>query len=83
MIASAAGGCGMLPAMSTTIEFTGNYQDLSTDRGYQFKFFCQKCGNGYMSSYKASTLGMARAAIDVANSVFGGIFGRASAGAYE
>jgi hypothetical protein len=73
----------MLNVMSTTIEFTGNYQDLSTDRGYQFKFFCEKCGNGYMSSYQASKLGMARAAIDVANSVFGGIFGRASAGAYE
>lgn len=69
--------------MSEPIEFTGNYQDLSTDRGYQFKFFCQKCGNGYMSTYQASTLGMAKAAIDVANSVFGGIFGRAAAGAYE
>jgi hypothetical protein len=69
--------------MSDPIEFTGNYDDLSTDRGYQFKFYCQKCGNGYMSSYQASSLGMAKAAIDVANSVFGGIFGRAAAGAYE
>ncbi len=69
--------------MSEPIEFTGNYDDLSTDRGYQFKFYCQKCGNGYMSSYQASTLGMAKAAFDVANSVFGGIFGRAAAGAYE
>ena len=30
------------------IRFTGNYEDLSTDRGYQFKFFCEKCHNGYM-----------------------------------
>src|SRR6185436_3052587 len=41
------------------IEFTGNYQDLSTDRGYQFKFYCEKCGNGYMSTFKSSKLGLA------------------------
>lgn len=69
--------------MSEPIEFTGNYDDLSTDRGYQFRFYCGKCRNGYLSSYQASTLGMAKAAIDVASSVFGGIFGRAAAGAYE
>src|SRR6202035_1682419 len=66
-----------------TIEFTGNYQDLSTDKGYQFKFFCEKCGNGYMSTFKTSTLGMAASAIEVAGNLFGGIFGRAASGAYE
>ena len=66
-----------------TIEFTGNYQDLSTDKGYQFKFFCAKCGNGYMSSFQTSKLGMAASAVEVANNLFGGIFGRAAAGAYE
>lgn len=65
------------------IEFTGNYEDLSTDRGYQFKFYCEKCGNGYMSSFKASTLGMAASAARVAGSLFGGIFGRVSDSAYE
>lgn len=66
-----------------TIEFTGNYQDLSTDKGYQFKFFCEKCGNGYMSTFKSSTLGMASSAIEAANSLFGGLFGRAANTAYE
>ncbi len=66
-----------------TIEFTGNYQDLSTDKGYQFKFYCEKCGNGYMSSYQASKLGLAASAAEVAGSLFGGIFGRAAQGAYE
>lgn len=66
-----------------TIEFTGNYQDLSTDKGYQFKFFCEKCGNGYMSTFKASAMGMAASAVEVASSLFGGIFGRAASGAYE
>jgi len=65
------------------IEFTGNYEDLSTDRGYQFKFYCEKCGNGYMSSFKASKVGMAASAAQVAGNLFGGIFGRAADTAYE
>jgi hypothetical protein len=66
-----------------TVEFTGNYEDLSTDRGYQFKFYCEKCGNGYMSSFQSSKLGMAASAAQVAGSLFGGIFGRAADTAYE
>jgi hypothetical protein len=65
------------------IEFTGNYDDLSTDKGYQFKFYCEKCGNGYMSSFKASKLGMASSALQAAGNLFGGLFGQAASGAYE
>jgi len=39
------------------ISFTDNYEDLSSDRGYQFKFFCERCGNGYLSTFKKSTTG--------------------------
>jgi double zinc ribbon protein len=66
-----------------SIPFTGNYQDLSTDKGYQFKFFCEKCGNGYMSTFKTSTMGMATSIAQAAGSLLGGIFGSAAAGAYE
>jgi Double zinc ribbon len=66
-----------------TVEFTGNYEDLSTDRGYQFKFYCEKCGNGYMSTFKSSKMGMAASAAQVAGNLFGGIFGRAADTAYE
>ena len=65
------------------IPFTGNHQDLSTDKGYQFKFFCEKCRNGYMSTFKVSKLGLAASAAQVAGNLFGGIFGRAASGAYE
>ena len=41
------------------IRFTANHQDLSTDRGYQFKFLCDKCGNGYMSRFQPSLTGTA------------------------
>ena len=66
-----------------TVEFTGNYEDLSTDRGYQFKFYCEKCGNGYMSTFKSSKMGMAASAAQVAGNLFGGLFGKAADTAYE
>ncbi len=57
------------------IPFTSNYQDLSSQRGFQFKFMCEKCGNGYMSTFEANKLGAASAAANVAASLLGGIFG--------
>jgi len=60
------------------IPFTSNYQDLSSQRGFQFKFMCEKCGNGYMSTFEANKLGAASAAANVAASLLGGIFGRAA-----
>jgi hypothetical protein len=61
-----------------TIPFTNNYQDLSSQRGFQFKFFCEKCGNGYLSTFQGSKLGTAAAAANAAASLLGGLFGRAA-----
>jgi len=61
-----------------SIPFTDNYQDLSSNRGFQFKFMCQKCGNGYESSFQANKLGTAAAAANAAASLLGGIFGKAA-----
>ncbi len=65
------------------IQFVQNYQDLSTDKGYQFKFHCDKCGNGFMSEFQTSTLGMAESALRVAGGIFGGFFNTAGNSAYE
>jgi hypothetical protein len=65
------------------IQFTRNHSDHSTDKGYQFEFFCDRCGNGFMSEFKPSAMGMASSALHVAGDVFGGLFGRASQGTYE
>ncbi|MEA2417621.1 MAG: hypothetical protein QOI58_4278, partial [Thermoanaerobaculia bacterium] len=65
------------------IRFTGNYEDLSTDRGYQFKFFCEKCNNGYMSTFKTSTRGVLGSAARVACNLFGGVFGSVADSSYE
>ncbi|RPJ84515.1 MAG: zinc ribbon domain-containing protein [Acidobacteria bacterium] len=65
------------------IQFTRNHSDHSTDKGYQFEFFCDRCGNGFMSEFKPSAMGYATSMLRAASDVFGGVFGRASAGSYE
>jgi len=65
------------------IQFTKNHSDHSTDKGYQFEFFCDRCGNGFMSEFKASMTGMASSALRAASDIFGGVLGRAAAGSYE
>ena len=63
------------------IQFTRNYTDHSNDTGYQFEFFCDKCGNGFRSSFQASQLGMAAGFLRAASSIFGGALGGAAQGA--
>ena len=70
-------------AHMSMIKFTANNQDLSTDRGYQFKFFCDKCGNGYMSHFQSSVAGTAGGLLRAAGDMFGGILSSAGNSAYE
>ncbi|MBI2900594.1 MAG: zinc ribbon domain-containing protein [Planctomycetes bacterium] len=65
------------------IEFVRNYDDLSTDMGYQFKFYCDKCGNGWVSPFQTSKLGAAGSILRAAGGLFGGVFGQAAHGEYE
>ena len=65
------------------IQFVRNFDDLSTDRGYQFKFYCDKCGNGFMSRFENSAVGVAGSLLRAAGDMFGGWVGGAGAGAYE
>ncbi len=60
------------------IEFTRNYNDHSTDRGFQFEFHCDRCGNGYRTQFQAWVLGNATGVLDAASSLFGGIFSQAA-----
>lgn len=69
--------------MSEMIQFVANYDDLSTDRGYQFRFHCDKCGNGHMSAYEASALGTTASLLRAAGNLFGGILGSAGNSAFE
>lgn len=64
--------------MSDKIEFTRNYSDLSTDQGFQFEFYCDRCGTGYRTRFRPSALGTVSNALEAASSLFGGVFGRAA-----
>ena len=64
--------------MSQKIEFTRNYSDQSTDQGFQFEFYCDRCGTGYRTRFLPSALGTVTSALDTASSLFGGVFGKAA-----
>jgi len=64
--------------MSQKIEFTRNYSDLSTNQGFQFEFYCDRCGTGYRTRFQASAMGTVSSALDAAGSLFGGILGQAA-----
>lgn len=61
--------------------FTKNFSDHSNDTGYQFEFHCDKCGNGYRSTFQTSKLGVAASLFKAAGSIFGGSFNSVGAGA--
>ncbi len=64
--------------MSERIEFTSNYEDLSTDQGFQFEFKCERCNSGYRSRFKPSMTGKLSGLADAASSVFGGFLSNVS-----
>jgi membrane protease subunit (stomatin/prohibitin family) len=64
--------------MGNPIEFTSNYSDLSTQHGFQFEFNCDRCGNGFRTTFKPFALGAVNGALDTASSLLGGLFGSAA-----
>ena len=64
--------------MSEKIEFTRNYSDQSTNQGFQFEFYCDRCGTGYRTHFQPFALGTVSNALDAASNLFGGIFGQAA-----
>jgi len=64
--------------MDQKIEFTRNYSDLSTNQGFQFEFYCDRCGSGFRTRFQPSTIGTVTNALDAAGGMLGGLFGRAA-----
>ena len=64
--------------MSDQIEFVSNYSDLSTDKGFQFEFNCDRCSNGYRTRFQAWAVGSVSSALDAASSLLGGVFSSAA-----
>ena len=64
--------------MSDKIQFTRNNSDHSTDRGFQFEFFCDRCGTGYRSQFIPYAAGTVSQALNTASNLFGGLFNSAA-----
>jgi membrane protease subunit (stomatin/prohibitin family) len=64
--------------MSEKMEFTRNYSDHSTDNGFQFEFFCNRCGTGYRTRFTPYAAGTISNALGTASSLLGGFFSSAA-----
>ncbi len=69
--------------MSEMIPFTDNYRDKSTEFGYQFEFICERCGNGYESSFQKSAAGIGGGLLRAAGGFFAGALGRGASSAEQ
>ena len=58
--------------MADIVPFTDNYSDLSNTEGYQFEFFCERCGNGYRSPFQEDMVEKGRGLLRAAGGLFGG-----------
>jgi membrane protease subunit (stomatin/prohibitin family) len=59
------------------IHFQDNYTDHSTNNGFQFEFFCERCHDGWRSEFDRFAMGTAENLLGAAESLFGGVFGAA------
>jgi membrane protease subunit (stomatin/prohibitin family) len=59
------------------IHFTDNFHDHSTDSGFQFEFYCERCHDAWRSPFDRYAAGTVEGVLGAADSIFGGIFGRA------
>lgn len=58
--------------------FTRNYNDLSTEAGFQFEFYCDCCGNGFKSTFRKSSTWQEKGKTDRIGrgaGILGGLFG--------
>jgi ribosomal protein L32 len=59
--------------------FTSNYQDLSTEQGYQFEFRCDVCQSGYRSQFERSAVATGATLLNGASNLIGGLWGARNA----
>ncbi len=60
--------------MNGKIEFVSIYSDLSTEKGFQFEFSCDRCSTGFRTRFRSWTAGSGSGLLDAAGSLLGGAF---------
>jgi hypothetical protein len=53
------------------------YRDISTNSGFQFEFYCERCHDAWRSPFDRYAAGTLEGALGAAESLFGGFFGSA------
>jgi hypothetical protein len=61
--------------MADTVPFAGNYTDVSTYDGYQFEFYCRRCGNGHRSAFRPAVTSFGGRIAELGGSLLGGELG--------
>lgn len=64
--------------MAESLPFVREHTDLSTDRGFQFEFHCDRCAGGARSRLRAWSAGSAGGLLDAAGGLLGGVFSGAA-----
>jgi membrane protease subunit (stomatin/prohibitin family) len=59
------------------IRFSDNHRDQSTDTGFQFEFYCERCHEAWRSPFDRYGAGTVESVLGVAEGLFGGLFGSA------
>ena len=59
------------------MQFSDNYHDISTDNGFQFEFYCERCHDAWRSPFDRYAVGTVEGMLGAADNLFGGIFGSA------
>jgi hypothetical protein len=67
----------------SAIQFTENYDDISSDRGYQFKFYCDRCHSGFISIYQTAVKPPGNVWLRAAGHLFWGALGSASESPFQ
>lgn len=70
----------MVLTMGDAIKFVSNYKDESTDNGFQFEFYCDRCESGFRTRFKSWAIGTISNAAETLGDMFGGVFGTARTG---
>ena len=61
----------------TEIRSSDNRRDLSTNSGFQFEFYCERCGETWRSPFDRYMAGTLDGVIGAADGLLGGLFGGA------
>ncbi|HUK80540.1 MAG TPA: hypothetical protein VLU91_07760, partial [Nitrososphaerales archaeon] len=57
-------------------DFVKNYEDVSDQNGYSFKFMCDICGDGFLTKYREAPFAKAKGLLGAASSLSSGLGGR-------